>query len=88
MTDNSFKSFNQQLSWSTKLYVLLAVSTVLLSVYLDAWEGYWFPTVLGAIAIVSLADFIGIYQSRYPGVLKKIGWILLLLSINKLIFLI
>jgi len=77
MEKQSFKSFNRQLGWSTKLYVLLVASTVALSIYFDSWNNYWFPTILGAIAIVSFVDFLGVSISRHPRLWQKISWILL-----------
>ncbi len=74
-----FSTWLQQLGKSSKLYLLLVVSTLTLSVFFDAWDGNWRTTMLSALAIVSIADIIGILSKSYPGVLRNIGWTLLLL---------
>lgn len=80
MEKKTWRTWNQNLSWSTKVYVLLAVLIGIGSFAFQAWSTNWSVTILFALAIILLVEHFSIVAHRHPKSWKIFKWIILLLA--------
>jgi len=79
MEKRTLKEFHKDLSWSTRIYMLLVVATIVLSIVFDAWSANWALTTIGAIAIILFVESFAISFRRHPKTWKIIRFIFFLI---------
>jgi hypothetical protein len=62
---NIFKSFDKEVSWNTKFFVLLALGMVLFSYFFRGTETGLFIGALVSLVMVLILDFYLILSKRY-----------------------
>lgn len=81
---NIFKSFDKQISWNTKFYVILAILMVTFSfVFRDYEAGYFIGAVI-ALLCVLLLDFYLILSKKYTNTWRwmKIVIVVIILALT------
>jgi hypothetical protein len=84
MEARPIKEFNKSLNWSTRIYTLAAVATVVLAFLFNAWTTNFVMTIFGVVAIVFLVEAFVISVHRHPKTWNIIKWIALLATISLL----
>lgn len=79
MKNNIFKTFNNQVSWNTKFFVLLAFCMVLFSYILGGSETGVFIGAVVSLLLVLIVDMYLILSKRYNKSWKVIKIILVLI---------
>lgn len=79
MERKTLKQFHRDLSWSTRIYTLLVILTILLSVIFDAWNTNWAFTVVIALALILFVESFAVAFYRHPKIWKTIRWMMLLI---------
>lgn len=74
----TLKEFNQTVSWSTRIYVLMTITLMISTFLLNAWSGSFALSIALSVAIVLLAETILLSVQHHPRTWHIIGWILLL----------
>ncbi|MFT5165748.1 MAG: hypothetical protein ACI8P3_000977 [Saprospiraceae bacterium] len=85
MEKKSFKEFHRDLSWSARIYALLVVLTVVLSLAFDAWSSNWALTIIGAIAVVLFIETFAIYFKHHPKTWRTVRLIIFLIILALLL---
>jgi hypothetical protein len=85
MEKKTFETFHKDLSWSTRIYTLMVVVTVLLSAVFDAWSHNWVLTIIGAIAIVLFVETFAIYFHKHPKAWRMVRLVLFLILLAMLL---
>ncbi len=85
MEKKTFKDFHNDLSWSTRIYTLLVVLTVVLSYVFDAWSGNWALTIVAALAAILFVETFAIYFKKHPKIWRSIRIILILILLMLLL---
>lgn len=80
MKNKNGQAFSRELSWSTKIYVLVAISIAIGSFVFDAWSTNWSLTMLVVIAIVFLVEHFWVVAHRHPKSWRIFKWTVLLLG--------
>ena len=78
MERRPLKEFHKDLNWSTRIYTLMTIATIVLSIVFDAWSYNWTFTILVAIAIVLFVETFAIYFHKYPKTLRIVRLLLFL----------
>ena len=76
---NILKTFDKQISWNTKFYVILAILMALFSFLFRDQEAGYFLGALGAIFCVLLLDFYLILSKKYTNTWRWIKIIIVIL---------
>lgn len=79
MEVKSWKKFNRDLRWSTKIYALSVVLVILFSVIFNAWQTDWSLTLIAAVGALFLIETFFYGHAHNPGVWQTILWILILI---------
>ncbi len=79
MERKTLKQFHKNLSWSTRIYTLLTVATVVFSYIFDAWNSNWVKTMILALAIILFAETFEIVFHQHPKTWRTIRWIIFLI---------
>jgi low affinity Fe/Cu permease len=85
MEKKTFETFHKDLSWSTRIYALMVVVTIVLSALFDAWSHNWVLTIIGAIAIVLFVETFAIYFHNHPKAWRTVRLILFLILLAMLL---
>lgn len=85
MEKRSFYQFNQDLQWSTRIFILMAVLVLGGAFLFNAWSSNWALTVASALAVILLVESIVLSVQHHPRVWRIIGWVLLLLMLALLL---
>ena len=79
--NNIFKSFDKEISWNTKFYVLLAFGMVLFSYIMNGTEtGIFLGAIISLLAVLIL-DFYLILSKRYSSTWRIIKIILVIIIV-------
>ncbi|MDF1698427.1 MAG: hypothetical protein P1U56_21430 [Saprospiraceae bacterium] len=78
---NIFKSFDKEVSWNTKFYVLLALAMVVFSYVMNGTETAIFVGAIMSLLIVLLLDFYLILSKKYSKSWRIIKIILVLIIV-------
>ena len=81
MERKTLKQFHKNLSWSTRIYTLLTIATVMFSYIFDAWNTNWVKTIVLALAIILFVETFEILFHKHPKTWKMIRWILILIAV-------
>ncbi len=82
--NNIFKTFNREISWNTKFYVLLVILMVVFSyVFRDQDGGYFLGSII-ALLCVLLLDFYLILSKKYTDTWRwmKIVIVIIILALT------
>jgi len=79
MERKTLKQFHNELSWSTRIYTLLVVVTVLLSAVFNAWSTDWTLTIISALAIILFVETFALYFQSHPKTWRVLRVIFLLI---------
>lgn len=85
MERKTLKDFHKGLSWSTRIYTLMVVVTIALSMMLDAWSENWTLTIVGAIAVVLFVETFAIAFHQHPKTWRMIRLIVFLILLALLL---
>ncbi len=85
MERKTFKDLHKDLNWSTRIYTLMTIATILLSILFDAWSYNWAFTMIVAIAIVLFVETFAIYFYKYPKTLRILRLMLFLILMTLLL---
>lgn len=75
----ALKQFNETLNWSTRIFVLMAISLIIGAFVLNAWGSNFALAVALSLAIVLLTETIILSIQHHPRTWRIIGWFLLLI---------
>jgi len=78
MEDKSLKKFHRDLSWSTRIYVLLTFLVAVGAIVFNAFETNWALTIVSAIAGILLFESFAVFFHRHPKAWNLVRWILIL----------
>lgn len=78
MEDKSLKKFHRDLSWSTRIYVLLTFFVATGAIVFNALETDWALTIVSAIAGILLFESFAVFFHRHPKTWNLVRWILIL----------
>lgn len=81
MEVKSWKEFNRDLRWSTRIYVLSVLLVILFSFMFNAWSTDWALTIISVIAALLLIETFAYGHAHNPGAWATIRWILLMILI-------
>lgn len=73
--------FHQDIGWSTRIYVLLALTVVMGALIFR----HWGLTIAFALALVLLVEGLALSIQRHPATWRVIGWWLLLIGLALLL---
>ena len=79
--NNIFKSFNKEISWNTKFYVLLAFSMIVFSYLMKGTETGLFVGAVFSLLLVLIIDFYLILSKRYSKSWKVIKIIMVIIIV-------
>ncbi len=79
MEKKTFKDFHRDLSWSARIYTLLVVATIALSMVFDSWSQNWVMTIIGALAIILFVETFALAFQNHPKTWRIIRMILFLI---------
>ena len=79
--NNIFESFNKEVSWNTKFYVLLAFSMVVFSYLMKDTETGLFVGAIFSLFLVLIVDFYLILSKKYTKSWKVIKIILVMIIV-------
>lgn len=82
MERKTLKEFHHQLSWSTRIYTLMTVATIVLGYFFDAWGTNWVMTMVLVLAVILFVETFAIFFHQHPILWKIIRWILLLMLLG------
>lgn len=82
MKRKTLKEFNNELSWATRIYTLLAVAVIGFAYLTNASGSNWVMTILLAIASILFVETFAISFHRHPKTWKMIRWILIMILIS------
>ena len=78
MKHKTFREFHNELSWSVRIQVLMAVGIIAGALIFDAWESDWALTMLFAITLVLGVESFALSFRHHPKTWRLIRWGLLL----------
>ncbi len=81
MSTKTWKQFNTTLSWSTKIYILIAISVGLGAFAFNAWATYWAMTILLTLALTLLVEYLFLFSNNHPKTWAFIKWTILFITI-------
>lgn len=79
MKRKTLKEFNNELSWATRIYTLLAVAVIGFAYLTNASGNNWVMTILLAISAILFVETFAISFHRHPKIWKTIRWILIMI---------
>lgn len=79
--NNIFKSFNKEISWNTKFYVLLAFCMVVFSYFMNNTETGLFVGAVFSLVVVLAIDLYLILSKKYTKSWKVIKIVLVMLIV-------
>ena len=79
MQRKTLKQFHEQLSWSTRIYTLLTIATVIGAFVFDAWNTNWALTIVAALSVVLFVESFALYFLHHPKAWRAVRWIVRLL---------
>jgi len=79
--NNIFRSFNKEISWNTKFYVLLAFCMILFSYLMNGTETGLFVGAVISLIIVLMVDLYLILSKRYTKTWRIIKIIIVLIIV-------
>ena len=79
MERKTLKQFHKNLSWSTRIYTLLTIATVVVSYIYDAWNTNWVQTIILALAIILFVETFEIVFHKHPKAWRTFRWIVILI---------
>ena len=85
MEKRTFQQFNSDLSWSTRIYLLLALLVTGGAFLFNAWTTNWAFTIAIALAVVLLVESFVLSVQHHPATWRAIGWALLLILLALLL---
>lgn len=85
MEVKSWKEFNMDLRWSTRIYTLSVVLAILFSVIFNAWHTDWALTVVAVVGALFLIETFVYGYAHNPRTWQAILWILLLILVALLL---
>ena len=85
MNKKNWSALNRDLSWSTKIYVLVVLLVSIGSFVFQAWTTNWVMTMLLTFAVVLLVEHFSIVSQRHPKSWRTFKWIVLLLVLALLL---
>lgn len=81
----SISQFQRDVSWSTRIYTLLAAAVTIGAIIFDAWHTSWALTIAAALALVLFVESLVISFHRHPATWRGILWFLLLIALTLLL---
>ena len=85
MERKTWKEFQKDLHWSTRIFALATVSTVLLAALFRAWHTDFALTILGVLGLIFLVESLAISLQRHSRLWTVIGWLFLLVLLGLLL---
>lgn len=85
MKSSNWQTLDRELSWSTKIYVLVAIVIAVGSFIFDAWSSNWSLTMLVAIAVIFLVEHFWVVARRHPKAWRIFKWTVLLIGLAGLL---
>lgn len=85
MERKTLKQFHKQLSWSTRIYVLLTVALLAGAYLFDANNTDWTLPVIGALSVVLFVESFAISFHRHPKTWRVIRWAVILILLALLL---
>jgi len=79
--NNIFTSFNKEISWNTKFYILLAFCMILFSYLMNGTETGLFVGAIISLIIVLALDLYLILSKRYTKTWKVIKFMIVLIIV-------
>jgi len=79
--NNIFKSFDKEVSWNTKFYVLLAFCMIFFSYFMNGTETGIFVGAIISLIVVLLVDLYLILSKRYSSSWRIIKIILVIIIV-------
>ena len=81
MSTKTWKQFNVALSWSTKVYILIAISIGVGAFVFNAWATNWAMTILITLALTLLVEYLSLFSKNHPKTWTFIKWTILFITI-------
>ena len=81
MKGKSWSDLNRMMSWSTKIYVLVALLIGIGSFIFNAWSTNWTLTVLVTLAITLLVEHFWVIAHWHPKAWRTFKWTILLIAL-------
>ena len=85
MERKTLKQFHKELSWSTRIYVLLTVALLGGAYLFDANNTNWTLPVIGALSVVLFVESFAISFHRHPKTWRVIRWAVVLILLALLL---
>lgn len=77
MFNKTWNKFNSGLSWSTKIYVMVAILITIGAFIFNAWTTNWALTMLFTMAGTLLTEYFLVFSRRHPKTWTTIKWLVL-----------
>lgn len=85
MERKTLKQFHHELSWSTRIYTLATVLTIVGSFAFDAWNTNWVLTIVSVLAVILFVESFAILFFKHPRAWRIIRWVVLLILLALLL---
>jgi len=85
MSTKTFKDFNKELSWSTRIYTLATLVIAIGSFVFNAWQTDFAFTMIIAIAAILFVESFVISLHRHPAFWRVVRGIILLILLALLL---
>jgi hypothetical protein len=81
MERKTLKEFHRNLTWQSRIYTVVVISTVIFAHVFKAWENNWVTTIIGVAALVLFLDSFNVAFHRHPRIWRLVKWLIILLAL-------
>ena len=81
MPRKTLKQFHKELSWSTRIYTLLTIVTIIGAFVFNAWSTNWAMTIAVALAVILFVESFALYFLHHPRAWRWMRWVIRLLAL-------
>jgi len=85
MSSKTFKEFNKNISWSTRIYTLAAIVIAIGAFVFNAWQTDFAFTMIVAIVVILFVESFVISSNRHPAFWRVVRALILLILLALLL---
>lgn len=81
MERKTLKQFHRDLTWQSRIYMVVVLATIIFAHVFHAWEENWVTTIISVIAMVLILDSFNVSFHRHQRIWRLIKWLIILLAL-------